>query len=74
MLKEPIQKTKSTLVQIMNEIDGLTDDEKRFVLYWLKAKKNAQAATELASTLKPNNLTLADIYKERNTARKQKAQ
>jgi len=39
MLKEPIQKRKSTLVQIMNEVDGLTDDEKRFVLYWLKTKK-----------------------------------
>ena len=74
MLKEPIQKTKSTLVQIMNEVDVLNDDEKRFVLYWLKAKKNAQAATDAALTVKPNNMTLTDIYKERNAARKQKTQ
>jgi len=74
MLKEPIQKRKSTLVQIMNEVDGLTDDEKRFVLYWLKTKKNVQTAPEAALTVKPNNITLTDIYKERNAARKQKTQ
>ncbi len=72
MLKEPIQKKKSTLVQIMNEVDTLTDDEKSFVLYWLKAKKNARFAAEADLTVKPNNITLTDIYKERNAIRKQK--
>lgn len=72
MLKEPIQKKKSTLVQIMNEVDTLTDDEKSFVLYWLKAKKNTPFAAEADLTVKPNNITLRDIYKERNAIRKQK--
>ena len=74
MLKEPIQEKKSTLVQIMNEVDGLTDKEKSFVLYWLKAKKNAQGAAEADLTVKPNNISLTDIYIERNAARKQKMQ
>ncbi len=39
MLKESIQERKSTLVQIINEVDDLTDEEKGFVLYWLRAKK-----------------------------------
>lgn len=72
MLREAIQKKKSTLVQIMNEVDGLTDDEKRFVLYWLKAKKNGRYASDADLTVKPNNITLMDIYKELNAARKQK--
>ena len=42
MLTEPIQEKKSTIVQIMNEVDDLSDDEKSFVLYWLRAKKNAE--------------------------------
>ena len=74
MVKEPIQQKKSTLVQIMNEVDTLTDDEKSFVLYWLKAKKNVQAAAEADLTVKPNKITPAAIYKERNAARKQKMQ
>lgn len=74
MLKEPIQEKKSTLVQIMNEVDGLTDNEKSFVLYWLKAKKNVQAAAEADLTVKPNNIMLTDIYTERDAARKQKMQ
>lgn len=31
--------TKSTIILIMNEVDDLSDDEKSFVLYWLRAKK-----------------------------------
>ena len=74
MVKETIKEKKSTLVQIMNEVDDLSDAEKSFVLYWLRAKKNAQAAAKADSTVKPNKLTTADIYKERNAARKQKMQ
>ncbi len=47
MLKESIQERKSTLVQIINEVDNLTDEEKGFVLYWLRAKKSTQAAAQL---------------------------
>ncbi|MEJ7683380.1 MAG: hypothetical protein WKG06_37080 [Segetibacter sp.] len=67
------KRKKSKLVQIMNEVDDLTDEEKSFVLYWLKAKKNAQAAAQADSTIILNNITPEDIYKERNTVRKQKA-
>lgn len=74
MLTESIQEKKSTIVQIMNEVDDLTDSEKSFVLYWLRAKKNAQAAAAADLTVKPNNITLQYIYKERNTLRKQKMQ
>jgi len=74
MLQESMQEKKSTLVQIINEVDELTDDEKGFVLYWLRAKKNAQVAAEADSTIIPNNITLKDVYEERNTARKQNAQ
>ncbi len=74
MLTETIQEKKSTIVQIMNELDDLTDAEKNFVLYWLRAKKNAQAAAAADLTVKPNNITLQDIYKERNALRKQKMQ
>ncbi len=72
MLKEIIEKDKSTLVQIMNEVDGLTEDQKNFVLYWLKVKKNAKAAARADKTVQPNNITVSDIYKERNAIRKQK--
>ena len=72
MLKEFIQEKKSTLVQIINEVDDLTDEEKGFVLYWLKAKKSAQAATQANLTIIPNNITPEDIYEERNAVRKQK--
>ena len=73
MLTEPIQEKKSTIVQVMNEVDDLSDDEKSFVLYWLRAKKNAPAgAADL--TVKPNKITTQDIYKERNALRKQKLQ
>ena len=72
MLNEPVKEKKSKLVQIMNEADDLTNEEKSFVLYWLKAKKNAQAAAQADSTIIPNSITPEDIYKERNTVRKQK--
>ena len=74
MLTESIQEKKSTIVQIMNEVDSLSDDEKSFVLYWLRAKKNAETAAKADSTIKPNKVTTADIYKERNALRKQKTQ
>ncbi len=57
MLIEPIQDKKSTFVQIINEVDDLTDEEKSFVLYWLRAKKSAQAATQADLTILPNNIT-----------------
>ncbi len=74
MLTESIQEKKSTIVQIMNEVDDLTDNEKSFVLYWLRAKKNAGSAANADLTVKPNKITLQDIYKERNALRKQKMQ
>lgn len=74
MLTEPIQKKKSTIIQIMNEVDDLSDNEKSFVLYWLRAKKNAQAAADANLTVKPNKITTEGIYKERNALRKQKMQ
>ena len=74
MLTESIQEKKSTIVQIMNEVDDLTDAEKSFVLYWLRAKKNAEAAAKADSTVKSNKITTEDIYKERNALRKQKTQ
>ena len=74
MLTESIQEKKSTIVQIMNEVDDLTDDEKSFVLYWLRVKKNAEAAAKADLTVKPNKITTQDIYKERNALRKQKTQ
>jgi hypothetical protein len=55
----------------MNEVDDLSDDEKRFLLYWLKAKKNVKAAIKADSTIKPNKIKPADIYKQCNNARKQ---
>ena len=58
----------------MNEVDDLTDDEKSFVLYWLRVKKNAEAAAKADLTVKPNKITTQDIYKERNALRKQKTQ
>lgn len=51
MLNKPVKENKSKLIQIMNEVDDLTDEEKSFVLYWLKAKKNAQAAAQADSTI-----------------------
>lgn len=45
MPKEFIQEKKSTLVQIINEVDDLTDEEKGFVLYWLRAKKCTGSST-----------------------------
>lgn len=74
MLKEPQQEKKSTLVQIMNEVDDLTDEEKSFVLYWLRTKKNALSAAQADLTILPNSITLDEIYEERNTLRKQKVQ
>lgn len=74
MLKEPQQEKKSTLVQIMNEVDDLTDEEKSFVLYWLRTKKNAQSAARADLTILPNSITLDEIYEERNALRKQKVQ
>jgi len=74
MLKESIQERKSTLVQIINEVDHLTDEEKGFVLYWLRAKKSTQAAAQADLTIIPNNITPEDIYEERNAVRKQKVQ
>lgn len=73
MLKEPVKENKSKLVQIMNEIDELNDEEKSFVLYWLRAKKNAQAAVQAGLTVLPNDITTEEIYKERNALRQQKA-
>jgi hypothetical protein len=73
MLKEPLKENKSKLVQIMNEIDELSDEEKSFVLYWLRSKKNAQAAAQADLTVSPNNITPEDIYTERNALRQQKA-
>ncbi len=70
MVNELAKEKRSKLVQIINEVDDLTDEEKSFVLYWLKARKNAQAAAEADLTVIPNNITVADIYKERNTIRK----
>ncbi|HEX5150458.1 MAG TPA: hypothetical protein VFW07_03355 [Parafilimonas sp.] len=72
MLREIEEEKKSTLVQIINEVDELNDDEKRFVLYWLRAKKNAPIAAAADRTTKPNKIAVADIYKERKAARKQK--
>jgi hypothetical protein len=72
MLKEIQEGKKSTLVQIINEVDELSNEEKKYLLYWLRAKKNAGAAANADATIKPNGLTLADIYKERNALRKQK--
>jgi hypothetical protein len=66
-------KQKSILVQIMNEVDELTPEEKNFVLYWLKTKKNASAATKANTTVKPNTITSDDIYAERNAMRKEKS-
>ncbi len=74
MLNEPVQEKKSTLVQIINEVDDLTDEEKSFVLYWLRAKKNAQTAAQADLTILPNDITPEDIYEERNAVRKQKLQ
>ncbi len=72
MLKESLKENKSKLVQIMNEVDELSEDEKSFVLYWIRAKKNAQAAAEADLTVLPNDITTDEIYSERDTARKQK--
>ena len=73
MLKEFIQEKKSTLVQIINEVDDLTDEEKGFVLYRLRAKKSAQAVAQADLTILPNNITPEDIYEERDAVRKQKS-
>lgn len=72
MLKEPILEKRSTIVQIMNEVDNLTDDEKSFVLYWLRAKKNSTEAAEADLTVKSNNISPEDIYTERDILRQQK--
>ncbi|MDQ6813506.1 MAG: hypothetical protein M3040_07220 [Bacteroidota bacterium] len=72
MLKESLKENKSKLVQIMNEVDELSEDEKSFVLYWIRAKKNAQAAAKADLTVLPNDITTDEIYNERDTARKQK--
>lgn len=71
MEKEYIKEKRSTLIQIMNEVDDLTDDEKGFVLYWLKAKKNSLSASQADATILPNNLASKEIYKERNALRNQ---
>lgn len=62
---------KSTLVQIMNEVDELSAEEKDFLLYWIRAKKNSAKATESNESIVPNNITLDDIYAERNAMRKE---
>jgi hypothetical protein len=72
MLKEPIEEKKSTLVQIMNEVDDLKEEEKSFVLYWIRTKKNALAAVQADSTIIPNDLVPRDIYEERDSLRKQR--
>ncbi len=73
ILKESIQERKSTLVQKINEVDDLSDEEKDFVLYWLRAKKSTQAAAQADLTIIPN-ITPEDIYEERSAERKQKSQ
>ncbi len=74
MLKDTIQDKRSTLVQIINEVDNLTEEEKDFVLYWIRAKKNAQSAAAADLTIIPNNFSNEDVYNERNALRNQKAQ
>lgn len=39
MVNEQTEEKKSTLIKIMNEVDDLKEDEKSFLLYWLRAKK-----------------------------------
>jgi len=63
---------KSILVQIMNEVDEFTPDEKNFILYWLKVRKSASFATKSDLSVKPNNITLDDIYAERDAIRREK--
>lgn len=72
MLKEPYQDKRSTLVQIINEVDNLTEEEKDFVLYWIRAKKNALNASTADLSILPNNLTIEDIYYERNKLRNER--
>ena len=72
MTSDVSKENKSTLVQIINEIDELNDEEKNFVLYWLKAKKSSTAAVLANATVKPNNITLDEIYEERNDMRNEK--
>jgi hypothetical protein len=62
---------KSILVQIMNEVDEFTPDEKRFILYWLKTQKNKSIAIKSDLSVKPNNFTLEDIYAEPDVMRKE---
>jgi len=64
--------SKSILVQIMNEVDEFAPDEKNFILYWLKTQKSAHLATKSDLSVVPNNLTLDDIYEERDEMRKDK--
>ena len=64
---------KSILVQIMNEVDDFTPDEKRFILYWLKAQKNKSVALKSDLSIWPNNFSIEDIYAERDAMRKEKA-
>ncbi len=70
----PSGKQKSLLVQIMNELDEFSIEEMSYVLYWLKVKKKSAAATYIDGTVVPNNLTLDDIYAERDAMRKEKIQ
>ena len=74
MLIERKQDKRSTLVEIINEVDALSDDEKDFVLYWIRAKKHAQSTSSADLTIIPNNLTNEDIYAERDNLRKQRRQ
>jgi acetyl-CoA acetyltransferase len=73
MFMEPLKENKSKPVQIVHEIDELSDEEKSLALYWLRSKKNAQAAVQADLTVSPNNITPEDIYTERNALRQQKA-
>lgn len=64
-------KNKSTLVQIMNELDGFSQEELNYVLYWVKVKKATALAKQIDDSIRPNNLTLEDIYAERDAVRKE---
>ena len=58
----------------MNELDDYSPEELSYVLYWLRAKKAAALAEYADSTVIDNNLTLDDIYAERDAMRKEKMQ
>lgn len=62
---------KSTLVQIMNEVDEFSAEEKDFILYWLRSKKNSAMAKDSNDSVLPNNISLDDIYSEKNTMRQE---